>query len=76
MSRKIKTNVQIVNEIMNYSMYGALSQIFVMDALAKFSEAVIASDPADYPANSMISAEAWIGVAKEIKEKLERPDEK
>ena len=69
---KRKTNTEIVTEIMEYSMYGALSQMFVIDALSKFADTVAKSKPKDYPKNSFINGEAWIGVAKEIKSKLER----
>lgn len=67
-----KTNEQIVREIMNYSSYGALSQLFVMDALIKHADKVSAADPASIGSNGLISPEAWIGVAKEIKRKLDR----
>jgi hypothetical protein len=71
---KRKTNIEIVNDIMNFSRYGALAQVFVMDALLKMSEAVAKSTPKDYPKNNFIHPEAWIGVAKEIKAKLEIED--
>jgi len=70
MSKKNKTNVQIVKGIMENSQYGALSQLFVMDALHKFSKSVSESSEKDYPKNGFISAQAWIGVAKEINDKL------
>lgn len=72
---KRKTNVQIVKDIMENSRYGALAQVFVMDALHKFSDAVAESELKDYPPGSFVAPEAWIGVAKEIKNKLERTDE-
>jgi hypothetical protein len=67
---KRKTNEQIVRDMMNFSKFGALSQMFIMDALTKHANAVAASTPADYPEGSMVHPEAWIGVAKEISEKL------
>ncbi|WP_316196646.1 hypothetical protein [Bradyrhizobium sp. SZCCHNS3053] len=63
-------NVTFVKELMNFSKFGALSEIFVIDALAKWSEIIANSDPAKLE-TPMISGEAWIGVAKEIKAKLD-----
>lgn len=65
-----ETNVEFVTRIMEFSNYGALAQIFVIEALRRWSDLVAESDPAkcDSP---MISGHAWVGVAKEIKAKLE-----
>jgi hypothetical protein len=67
----MKTNVQVVKDIMEHSSYGGLSQLFVMDALHKLSKAVASSTPEEYGDKSIIDPEAWIGVAKEIQRKLE-----
>jgi hypothetical protein len=69
--KQIKTNEDILRDIMNFSRYGALAQLFVIDALTKFANTVAASKPEDYPDNGIVQPEAWIGVAKEIKEKLD-----
>jgi hypothetical protein len=66
-----KTNVQLVKEIMENSKYGALAQMFVMDALLKWSDIVSKSKPDDYK-DSFVHGESWIAVAKEIKAKLAR----
>ncbi len=63
-------NIKIVTEIMTYSKYGALSQMFVIDAISKLAEAVSKSDPRDYE-SSCVQGESWVGVAKEIKKKLD-----
>jgi len=65
------TNTQFVKRLMEDSAFGPLAQIFVMDALLQRSDIVAAADPND-PVfnNSFMSGPAWIGVAKEIKEKL------
>jgi hypothetical protein len=68
--KQMKTNEDLIRDIMNYSNYGALAQLFVIDALTKFADTVAASVPDNYPDNGIVSPEAWIGVAKEIKEKL------
>ena len=70
-SKKRLTNIELVTNIMDYSRYGALSQMFVIDALSKLADAVSKSKPEDYGKSPLISGHAWIGVAKEIQEKLD-----
>jgi hypothetical protein len=69
-----KTNVETVTELMEFSNFGPLAQVFVIDALCKMSEAVAESKVEDYPDTGFIHPEAWIGVAKEIREKLKKYD--
>lgn len=66
---KPKTNVQFVKDIMEFSRYGALAQVFVIDALDKWSKKISEVDPAQVD-SAMVNGEAWVGVAKEIQEKL------
>lgn len=71
---KQKTNVQIVKDIMEYSNHGALVQMFVIDALTKWSK-MVADKPIEelreqFGENAFISADAWQGVAKEVQAKL------
>jgi hypothetical protein len=67
---KNKTNQQIVKDIMTNSKFGSLAEIFVMDAIDKLANSVANTKPSDYPKDSFIHPEAWIGLAQEIKEKL------
>ena len=69
MSKRPMTNIEKVQHIMEYSSYGALAQLFVMDALHKWSERVSKASSDDV-GNGVVSGEAWIGVAKEIHDKL------
>ena len=66
------TNLEVVTDIMTYSNYGALAQLFVMDALTKFSKIVMSTPSEDMAMmdNGLISCEAWKGVAAEIHKKL------
>lgn len=66
---KPKTNVQFVSDMMEFSRYGALAQIFVIDALDKWSKKISECDPAQVD-SAMINGEAWVGVAKEIQQKI------
>lgn len=69
-TKKPITNVDLVKDIMEFSEFGAMAQIFVMDALHKMSKRVAESKVEDYPEDGFINPEAWIGVAKEIQTKL------
>ncbi len=62
---KRKTNEQIVRHMMTFSRYGALSEMFIMEAITKYAEAVSKADPAQFE-SMLLSGEAWVGVAKEI----------
>lgn len=67
-----KTNVEAITELMEFSKYGALAQMFVIDALTRHAEAVMeAPDSAFESMAGFIAPQAWRGVAKEIKEKLD-----
>ncbi|MEH2517420.1 hypothetical protein V1279_002993 [Bradyrhizobium sp. AZCC 1610] len=65
-----ETNVEFVTRLMEFSNYGALAQIFVIEALRRWSDLVADAEPAKVD-SPMISGHAWVGVAKEIKAKLE-----
>lgn len=69
MEKRPMTNIEKVTHIMTYSNYGALSQMFVMDALHQWSR-IISNAPPERLDNGFVHAEAWIGVAKEIQEVL------
>jgi len=69
MKRRPMTNVEKVEHIMTFSNYGALAQLFVIDALHKWSDIVSKASPGDV-GNGFVSGEAWIAVAKEIRDKL------
>lgn len=68
-SARQQTNTAFVQSLMEFSKYGALAQLFVIDALDKWSERVSQADPVQLD-NPMFNGEAWVGVAKEIQQKL------
>jgi len=69
MTKRPMTNIEKVTHVMSYSNYGALAQMFVMEALLKWSEIVSKADPKKVD-NGFISGEAWVGVAKEVQDTL------
>jgi hypothetical protein len=73
MKKKKLTNIQKIKEIMEFSNYGALSQVFVMEALYREADRISKTDPSQYDKGKwcFIDPEAWVGVAKEIKDKID-----
>jgi hypothetical protein len=65
MAKRPMTNIERVTHIMSYSNYGALAQMFVMEALHKWSGIISRASPEQVD-NGFVNGEAWIGVAKEI----------
>jgi len=69
MAKRPMTNIEKVHHIMSYSRYGALAQMFVMDALHKWSDIIGKASPEQVD-NGFVNPEAWIGVAREIQNAL------
>lgn len=68
----MKTNVQLIKHIMEYSKHGALMQGFILDALSKYSQHIINNEDKviKQMQDSFISGEAWVGCAKELHDYL------
>jgi hypothetical protein len=69
MSKRPMTNIEKVTHIMTYSDYGACAQLFVMDALHKWSDIVSKASP-EQVQSGFINGNMWIAVAKEIQARL------
>ena len=70
---KRETNVEFVTRLMEFAPTGAMSQLFVTDALIKRAEYVVDRE-ADILAameNHILDAQAWVAIAKWIKEQIE-----
>lgn len=69
------TNAEFLDDLMHFSSYGALVQVFVLQALVEYGGLVGAADP-DQMAREMgssarlLSPHAWIGVAREVHGKV------
>ena len=64
------TNVEFVTELMQFSRYGVLAQMFVIDALTKHSAAVAATDNPYAFSTGLFDGQAWVACAKDIKRQL------
>ena len=67
--RARKTNADVVEDIMEFSNFGALSQAFVMTALEEYSRAVKAT-PEENLETGFMPVGVWKGIAAEVLEKL------
>ena len=67
------TNQEFVEELMTISPYGVLSELFILEAVRKYSEQVAAADPKIFESalGHFIHGPAWQGVAKDILTKIE-----
>lgn len=70
----MKTNIEKVTEIMEYSDYGFLAQAFVMDAILKHAQRWDVLTPEQVAEmqehNEMLNMTSWQGVAREVLAKL------
>lgn len=69
-----QTNVEFVTEAMEFSKYGAVAQMFIMDALMKVAKHV-AETPIEevrrqFGEDSFINPDAWHGAAVELNDKF------
>jgi hypothetical protein len=64
------TTEKFVLDLMTHSRYGALAQLFVIEAISKWSEIIAEADAAKVD-NGLICGQAWIAVAKEISAKID-----
>lgn len=63
------TNEEFVTDLMSFSSFGGLCQVFVIEAIRRYADQVAAADPAAVD-TQFLSGAAWVGVAKEIKAKV------
>jgi hypothetical protein len=62
---KRETNEELVRRLMTYSRFGALSQVFIMEAIARYAEQCATAKPELFD-GPLLNGAAWVGVAKEI----------
>ena len=73
MKTKEMNNVEFITRLMDFSRCGALMHGYVITALEKYSEQVIAEQEAlrEGMKNSLVNPDAWIACAEEVKQQLE-----
>ena len=73
------TNEELVKKMMNFSQFGALSQVFIMQSIENYCDLVISEkeellkeekENIEKGEIAFVSLSSWVGVAEEIKEKI------
>jgi hypothetical protein len=67
MTKRKKDNVAIVKHIMENSEYGVIAETFVLHALSCYCTMIIESEIIQ----SLHSNNLWIGIAKEVKSRID-----
>ena len=62
--QKRKTNQQVVMNMMNYSAAGGLKEAFILQAIERYAQEIVNSEP--WSENSLISFAAWQTCANEV----------
>ena len=66
-----ETNEEFLIKLMNFSKCGGLMQLFVIEAITKYSELCIEAG-ADTFDSDLLQGEAWVACAREAKEKIDK----
>lgn len=67
---KPTNNTELVRNLMEFSPHGALSQVFIIEAIRRYADTCAKLAPQDMD-NPMISGAAWKGVAVDIKTRMD-----
>ena len=59
-------NQEFLIDMMTFSRFGAMTEVFVMEAVRLHALAVAAQDPDKADQNSMVSPHLWVNVARDI----------
>lgn len=62
-------NEEFIAFLMMYSPYGALCQIFIIEAIRKYSEIVAQQEDVKDDPDAIVNPVIWQGIAKDINEK-------
>lgn len=68
---KLSSNVDFIREIMERSNYGALSQVFVIEALRFYSRMITDTKREVSPPGTVVPKEVWWDIADDVKRKIE-----
>lgn len=63
-------NTELVVSLMEFSRYGGLCQMFLVEAIRTHAARVAQGKPEDFD-NAMISGAAWVAVARDVKERCD-----
>jgi hypothetical protein len=67
MAKKLNTNEDLINDLMTRSPFGGLGQVFVVEAIRKYANALAETPLPPTPPHSFFSNETWNQVALDVK---------
>lgn len=68
--REIKTNEDLVRNLMNFSPFGALAQAFIMQAIQNMCKNVKNWEPTEEDYRGFVDPDAWKGIAEDIEKRV------
>lgn len=75
---ELNSNSDLVKDLMDFSPYGAMGQVFIMAAIMEYADAVVrdsVGQPEDLASHGaqyrLVSRETWAAVAKDVKKRCE-----
>lgn len=66
------TNQEFLADLITFSRFGPMAEVFVMEAVRLHAQAVAAQDPDKADQNSMVSPHLWVNVARDITARFEQ----
>ena len=66
-----QTNQEFVRDLMMFSPFGSLSEVFILAAIENYARSVKTHPDAVELDFGLISKEAWVGIAKDIVQRIE-----
>lgn len=73
--RKLESNTDLVMDLMTYSSAGPITQMFIVDAITKLSNAVAATPieklREQFGPNAFVNPDAWKAAAVDIKTRMD-----
>lgn len=66
--RKLESNKDLLDDLMTYSPYGSLSEVFIMEAVHSYAKGV--TEASALSLSSPVITNAWQGVAEDILKRM------
>jgi hypothetical protein len=69
-NRHRTTNEEFVADLMAFSKFGALTQVFILEALRFYADVISKTDGKDNP-SAMVNPAIWRAIAEEVKSRID-----
>ncbi len=72
MSNDRKTNTELVDDLMSYSRFGAMAQVFIIEAIRSYSSRIVENGEPEDNKSLFISPVLWYNIAKDVLDRVEQ----